>query len=310
MENNIQIVRLSDDNFHDFHSLFNTVFKRNMPLESLKRKYNTAYLGEQYYQLGYLAYSKGQAIGFCGLIPQLMQINEKQMVILQSCDHMVLDTHRGQGVFKRVGMQASTLAKSLGVPFEIGFPNQNNHPVMIHRLDWKFVHQLYAFQISIQTLPILSIVNRISFIQSLYKQRIEAVLDKYLTTNFFTDTKYKGLVRDIAFYEYKASSRAYSLQLPGLKIWLKIDSNLTIGDIWLENEADFEKGVTILKRIAKRIGARKIIFLLSENHPAYALLKQYATPHKGNALLVRYTDTEMDIDWNRVTFSRGDYDTF
>lgn len=312
MKYQIQMVRLTDENFHDLHALFNTISRQKRPFDTLKSKYNTAYLGEKYYQLGYLAYDNmGQVVGFNGFIPQSMQVDGKQIIILQSSDSMVLASYRRQGVFQQIGHQIGYLTKSLGVTYEIGFPNQNSHSVMINKLGWQLVNQLYVFQIPIQPLPILNIVNRIPLIKSSYQKRIRAVLKEYFAKDFQTPKTHNGLVRDTAFYQYKNYTNAYSLKLSGLKIWLKVDINLTIGDVWIDDIAVAEKGLMELKQIAKRIGARKVVFLLTKNHPAYPLLEKQVAPQKGNALIVRrYSQPKIDIDWSKITFTRGDYDTF
>lgn len=311
MKDKFTIERLSENNFDAFIQLFQTVFDTKTKRQFLIQKYDTSYLGTPYQHIGFLAFNQqGEAVSYCGCIPFLFELQGEKFIAAHSCDHMTRSDARGNGLFTKLNHKTDELVKELGISLVFGFPNQNNHPLLVKYGGWKIIDTTKVFTLPIKTIPLASIARRIPVFNQLYDLFISSKIKNKLAHKPVRNKHWQGIIRDNAFYTYKKYSKNYTLDFEHGKVWFKIKGALFIGDIFLDTENDFMPLINELKRFAMLIGVTKIIFITSSNTAIGQLFETILTPQQGNAIGMKILMDNAALDLNQLQFTLGDYDTF
>lgn len=309
----IRIEQLNDGNFPQFHQLFNTVFKHSYSLDWLKRKYDTAYLGISGQYLGCLAINEAnEAVSYCGHIPFRFAVNNNQFLGAHSCDHMTLKAYRGKGLFQLLNTKAEELVVAAGIPLIFGFPNQNNHPILVRRAQWEIIDTMQAFVFKVKTLPLAGVMHKSKLLSYLYQSWRNYCLVKYRTgQETLSSVSTKGQVRDKAFYNYKSNFRKSEiLRFANGKAWLHLSGHMAVGDLVVNEGGTLEGLMAELKQLAKSLMISSITFLCSSHHPLVESLSQLTTPVDGNGVGIKYMNKEQLDQLPPLLFTYGDYDTF
>lgn len=311
MNDKYQIQRLSDENFQLFYELFIDVFQSNISYRFLYNKYDTRYLGGDLRYLGYLAIDhKGKADSYCGCIPFKFLIKGKEYIGAHSCDHMTRKEARGQGLFVNLNNASDALCQRLNASFIFGFPNQNNHPILVKHAKWIVIDFMNAFSIPITTLPLSSAINRVSFLKGGYNKLSHSFMQEKKTDRFIAREDWAGIIRDKAFYKYKSFSQNNTYQFKHGLVWLKINGPMYIGDIQLNSSGNFLSLIAELKATARLIGVNKIIFLGSSDLELTKLFLANYKMIKGNGVGVKALQQNFKLNLTDLRFTYGDYDTF
>jgi len=308
--NDFYFERLSEENFSKFYHLFCTVFDKKTPYDFLYKKYNTGYLGGGLKYVGFVAFNQNQeAVSYCGTIPFAFKINGQSYIGAHSCDHMTRSDARKKGLFVKLNDLSDALCEELGIDFVFGFPNQNNHPILVKYAQWEIIDTTQAFEIPVSGLPVSSLANRTSLLKNVYQKFVKNQLQSKLSQKPI-ERNWNGIIRDDAFYSYKKYSPNYVVQLKNGKVWLKVKGVIFIGDLELNPSGDFQELLNELKKLAFQLGIRKIIFLASSNFPIVQQFAKHFTAKSGNGIGVKRLQKQEKIDLHQLQFTLGDYDTF
>lgn len=308
--NDFYIERLNQENFSKFYRLFGEIFGTQTSYDFLLKKYDTRYLGAHLQYIGFLAFNaQGEAVSYCGVLPFAFRIDGKRYIGAHSCDHMTRTDARKKGVFVELNNRTDELCTQLGVAFVFGFPNQNNHPILVKYAQWVIIDTMQVFEIAVATAPFAAVANRVSWLESSYKRYSDSQLSAYLTEELLR-REGNGIIRDRAFYRYKKYSANVVVQLENGKVWLKIKGALFIGDIELAPTGDFSILLTEIRRLAVRLGVRKIVFLSSTKLALTQQFSKHFAPKTGNAVGVKLLQPNLNLNLNQLQFTLGDYDTF
>lgn len=311
MSTNFTIERLSPENFTKFHQLFQTVFGKRFSLSYLRYKYATAYLGEEYQYLGYLALnSEGEAIGYSGHIPYKMSLDGHTFVGAHSCDHMTLPAARGRGVFNQLTQRSEALVKELGIYIIYGFPNQNNHPLLVKYAGWEIIDFMQVFTLPVTTFPLGSLVRRWSPLEDVFQTWLRYHLRSYPANSSVNSNGGNGLMRDEAFFKHKDRPALHLRKFPAGTVWLKVSGGLFIGDVTVANGASLRQLFDELYTFAQRLMVNKIYFMSSSNHRLLPELRSLAAVVKGNGVGIKRLHLPDHLDPTKLVFTLGDYDTF
>ncbi len=311
MKNDFTIERLSETNFNKFHRLFCEVFDAKTSYDFLYKKYDTSYLGEELKYIGYLAFNQAkEAVSYCGIIPFLFEIENQKYIGAHSCDHMTRADARKQGLFVKLNTKADELTKKLGLDFIFGFPNQNNHPILVKYANWQIIDTMKVFEVPVRTLPLSSLSGRLPFLQKTYRSfLLNRIKNKISPTPIFRKD-WNGIIRNKDFYDYKRYSENYTLQLKNGKVWFKIKGVMFVGDIEIVNKEKFTAFMDELKNLARLMGIHKIIFIGSSNLPESKLLSFSYQAITGNGVGIKLVNSKINIPFEKLRFTLGDYDTF
>ncbi|MEL7222153.1 MAG: GNAT family N-acetyltransferase [Bacteroidota bacterium] len=309
----IRVKQLSDENFKQFHELFNTVFGHSYTVNWLKRKYDTAYLGISGQYLGCLAINEAnRAVSYCGHIPFRFQVGDKYFLGAHSCDHMTLEAYRGKGLFQLLNTRAEALVIAAGIPLIFGFPNQNNHPILVRRAQWEIIDTMQAFVFKVRTLPLAGLLLKNKYSSAIYQSwRKYCLRNQSSLTSAFSSVENVGQVRDEAFYTYKQNFRQSELMtFNNGKVWLHLSGHLAIGDMLVNDQGTLAGLLSELKQLAQKLMISRITFLCSSYHPLVPEISKSTKAVVGNGVGVKYMDKEQLGQLPSLLFTYGDYDTF
>ena len=309
--NGCTIVRLNDDNIGDVTALHKTVYGKPPTHDFYYRKYNTGFIGKKY--LGYIAYNgEKKPVAFNGVVPCYVKTDGKLIVAAQCADAMTHPQYRMRGLFTKVGALLIMLCKQEGIALLFGFPNQNSRQAMVTKLGWQQMGYMDNFTIPVPTIPIKSIFSRLLFLNGLYKMFERLVIAKYLSgdmgvANSTLRDGYNGIYRDDTYINYKAFTRTLVIKAGKSKVWISLTNGaLMVGDIKLLGELD--EVITILKKLAIRLGLRKIHFITSENTILHKLFSEKYQPTQ--VFPVIFQAIQCDVDTERIKFVFADIDIF
>lgn len=307
-----EIVRLSDASFNKFHRLYTEVFKRDIPYETLYKKYDSSYLGQKNRYWGHLALnSKQEAISYCGSIPFIFNIEDETYLGAHSCDHMTRKDARGKGIFVKLNEASDQICQELGADFVFGFPNQNNKPILIKYAKWKIIDTMQAFSITVPTLPIKLMQRKIPIFKNVALLLESKILKRYKSKDqTINRLDWNGIIRSDEYYSYKEYDGSLTLELIHGKVWIKLKKVMYIGDIELNENTDFSNLIQELKKICRLIGIHKMVFLGSTKLELTQHFKQLYKASDGNIVGIKQINLNKKINFDLIRFTYGDYDTF
>jgi hypothetical protein len=285
------------------------VYKRNISVEYLKQKFDTAEFGAEF--IGYLAFAgKDIPVAYYGLLPYPFKIGGKRVIAAQSCDTVTHPNYRREGLFMELAKKTYELAKENKIEFVFGFPNQNSLPGF-KKLGWTFSEdKLKYFYINTGIFPIGKILQRTPLVDNLYNFYIMRYFSRFKNIKQFPPTN-DGVQRTESFINYKAFNKSFPVSLKGNLTWLKVEKELSIGHlIFKENQID-EKVIPELKKIARRLGCSKILFMTNTNSDVYKLLHAEYPLSEGEAFPVGFLDLSgKGINPAKINFEFCDIDIF
>ncbi|MGB0868776.1 MAG: GNAT family N-acetyltransferase [Flavobacteriales bacterium] len=307
--------RITDDSYNDIQFLYLECFKMLRSHDFIKTKYYTKSFGLR--NVGVLAKSDtAELAGFYGVFPIILNYENKDILVAQSGDTMTSPNHRKKGLFIKLAKETYELAESLDVKLVFGFPNKFSFPGFKKKLNWSFYGCMQTYVIEVFTLPICEIVSKISKLKPLYDKFIAYNLKKYLVPiekinyELFNQTKVKGLIKkNETFFRYKLQkNNVYVIEMDGVQVLMKVDDHLIVGEIGATKEVGSGKVIYVVKKLAKKLGCKKVIFNLSPNHWLSEVLSGELSAKEG--LPIGFYSMSDDIDCQDIQFSNADFDTF
>lgn len=257
------IERVSANKLSDLVILFRDAFNWKTNIGFLGFRYDTSRLGPR--DLGYLAYSDDkEPAAYYGVFAAKLRINAQEIQGAQSGDTATHSRHRGKGLFTDLAKATYELAASEGVKVIFGFPNKNSYPGFVKKLNWKHTHDIEVFKIKVFTLPMAQAARKFSWMKGFYNWWVSMFVKSRLTEELLessvTSEGQNGVIHDAAYYAYKSSNNKYLINYKGVRMWLKFDGFLWVGDMELSDAATFRKSMKFLKRLAFNTGCDKIVF--------------------------------------------------
>lgn len=301
--------RLSKDNIHHLKELYRLVFKKNISVDFLKKKYNTEYIGKSF--LGHIAFDNQRPVAYGGFVPFRIQYKDIIEIGAQAVDAMSLKEVRGHGLFKNILQLNEELLKSEEINFGYGFANQDSEPVFVHKFNWVSNQRMVAFMVPIRVFPSGKILNKLS-VHKIQKKRIEEVLKPFLIKEPFInpfsigDTGYTAYNED--FFRYKIYTENYLIKLDGIKVWLKADRTLSIGNIEDCTKEEFLMTILKLKMLGKKMGFDKMILQYAANSNQVSYLAEIYQPIRATGIILKPFSTSIPLE--KILFANGDIDTF
>lgn len=298
------VVMLSKDHLNDLALLHREVYHAARPNGYFVKKYDTAYTGVEH--VGFIAYNKeNRPVAYYGVIPCFIQSGKEILLAAQSADTMTHPEHRNKGLFLQLSMLTFDLCRQLGIKLIFGFPNQNSYPAMVKHLGWAETEKMSRF-----TIPTGTLWNWISL--KISKNHHDAALNKLVLRdpeikNSAIEEGYTGVYRDKAYMRYKTYTNTYVINMTSATVWIKVEDELTIGDIILkENNGKFF--IEEIKELAKKLKLTKISFHVSGGCNLYDLFARSAKPIQSFPVL--FKDFGSGVQLNKIKFTFADIDIF
>lgn len=307
------IIKLSSENQQDLIPIYADAFGMEVSLDFLRAKQHTSFTGFE--NVGFIAYDEhNQPAAFYGVYPCMVDFKGKKFLAAQSGDTMTHSKHVGKGLFTQLAQKTYDYCKENGFHLIFGFPNENSFPGFIKRLGWSHFDDMTPYLIRVKCIPWIRLKNTFKLPQTLHDKWCNFVLNrlkkgKPFKSSAFTDET-PTVDHSTEFFAYKSYSKNYLVQLNGMNLWLKFDDTfLLIGDFEIGSEAEFEKIIKRLKRLAFLLGLPHLRFQTSTSTKGERLFQKF-----GSAMQVNYPvggiNFSEEIPLEKLKFTGADNDTF
>jgi GNAT superfamily N-acetyltransferase len=312
IEEGYSFERINENNLKHLITLYKNAFNIDVSINFLEKKYNTKCFGADY--IGFLAITKNDIpAAYYGVFPLVSEIGGSKVVCAQSGDTMTHHDHRGKGLFVDLAKRTYELAKNNGIKFIFGFPNQNSYPGFVKKLNWVHNDDLNLYSIKVLTLPLVKIVKKLPFLNSVYSLIFNLITLFYKKNlhgfnNSLSVFGYDSLLHDENFFNYKSYFKSFFFKIKNKNVWLKIDGRLWIGDIEFSSQEEFNAVIKSLKRLAFFIGATEIHFHTHPNTSYDNYMSKLGSVKSKNP--IGYLDLDSGLNISEVKFQSGDFDTF
>lgn len=306
-----RIERLNEKNLPDLTRLFLAVYGEDRIPPRFQQKYSTAWTGTSY--IGYFAYDTDNTpAAYYGVMPCLLQYGSITLLAAQSGDTMTHPAHRNKGLFVRLCLLTIDLCRETGIRLLFGFPNQNSFPGFVNKLGWTVTENLDCFTIPVNTLPLVGLVRRMPFLTPLYRIYTNLLLKRQKTSgkgipNSAVTNTTGGVYRNDDYLNYKTYSDTLVLELKNARAWVKITDAFVIGDLIL-NGAKLDETLHRLKKIAARLGHRRLFFHSSPGTPLHQAFARQYKPIPSFPII--FKDLGAGIPLHQLKFTFADIDTF
>ncbi|MEP6845015.1 MAG: GNAT family N-acetyltransferase [Panacibacter sp.] len=305
------IARLSEENIGDVEQLHVAVYKKQPAKDHFKKKYNTTYTGVS--NIGYLAYNNnGIPIAFYGVIPCFIKNENNILLAAQSADTMTHPDYRLKGMFVELSNLCFELCRTNKIKLVFGFPNQNFYQAAINKPGWKFTEIMDRFTISVKTVKLKSIFSKFVITRKIYHKYEILVLKKYMANDSGVENSvikdgYAGVYRNKDYLAYKSYSSTQVIKIGASKIWIKVSTNITVGDIEL-NENNIDEILLTIKKIAASLRMPVIYFHACKQTTLHQLFAERfaATP----SFPVLFQDFGSELSPEKIKFTFADIDIF
>jgi len=277
-------------------------------------KYSTENFGKP--TIGFFALNEtGEYVAYYGVFPLILDYFNQDILVAQSGETMTIPEHRNKGLFTMLAKETYKKTNEEGIKLVFGFPNENSAPGFIKKLNWKFIGKMKKGSIHVSTLPFLELSHKFNSLKLLYLKYSNAKLKKYklslsnenvIDFNFGENPKVK---KDIVFIEYKLlSDENHLVEIEGFKMLIKLEGHLKIGLVGYFEQEKTNDFINVCKKLAKKIGSSKVIFLMSENYWLFEYLKSDVNIEDSLPIGLYFNDET--FNFSNIEFVQADFDTF
>jgi hypothetical protein len=303
---------LNKENLADITKLHKEVYGSAATVDHFPEKYNTVYTGVEY--VGLIAYNSSDIpVAYYGVIPCFIRYGDKRILAAQSADTMTHPKYRFKGMFVELSTKTFELCRELGILLIFGFPNQNSHHGAINKLGWKMTTTMSCFTISVKTLPLEVFSKKISWARKMYTLLSGSVMSKKTSTilgvsNSANAEGFGGVDRSTEYFLHKKFSRSKVILIDNAKIWLNTKHGIMIGDIEGIDKNNFNDIIKGLKRLARKLGIRKIQFHSTPGTKIYNLFLENFEAKPSYPVL--FQDFGAALPLEKIKFTFADIDIF
>ena len=316
MADDYRFERISPKLYPEFIDLVRDSFNTETSLDEVRRLFDTRSFGFEH--LGFLAFhsATGQTAAFYGIFPCWVEIDGERILAAQSGSTMTHPDHRRRNLFYLTGERTYELARSEGIAFVYGMPNQLSYRGLI-KLGWTHVDNAVRYRFFVPTLPLGLLGKHSRVLRKLHESLFSWVasyrkIRAYPMRSSALEPGGGGSHRSEASLRYKPEDRNHlMLRIGGVDVWINQDrGQLGIGDIDLDDASfDLRRLVRGIKFLAFLTGCSVVRTYMS---PGCRLDQEFrAAGYKGTEALPNCVlSLSRDVRPERFKWVYADYDTF
>lgn len=292
--------------------LFRDAFGREFSAAALERKYASAHGGLTGFSCAAFG-EQGEPAGSVGVLSWGARMGERVETAGQMVDVATSSAHRGRGLFVALAERARQVCEETGAGFLFGFPNEEAYPIWIHKLGYEHTDDLVEHRWPVRTLPVARAAHRLGPLGGLYDRYSSRTLAGRSAgdtlRNSLVAEGFAGVDRDAGFHAYKrAFGGSRIVETAGGRAWIKVHHSLMIGDLEATSDAELERTMHDLRRLAARLGVRQIV---SQTSKDTRLSRFFAgRPGASRELPVIHRDLASALPRERLRYTLGDLDSF
>jgi predicted N-acetyltransferase YhbS len=255
----------------------------------------------------------GRPVANVGALPWPIRYGARVELATQLADCATSPAHQGHGLHSRLVGLVHEVADAAGMTFVFRFSNEISFAITTSKLGYTPLEDLVEYQLPVRTLWAERLARRAGLGKA-YDRHVERVTRPYVDTGFpFTSSVlpegFAGVDRDRAFLDYKETfGEGRVLSLDGARVWLTVRHGLLVGDMEAQSDVELGRGLDALERLARRLGAHRILFQAS---PDIRLSRFLATRLPlARTRHISCFDLSSKIPSDELRFTLGDIDTF
>lgn len=309
-------IHLNKDELKSLTKLQNQSFPKKRSIDYIYNKYDMSNFGVK--PLGLFSIDKDEKpVAYYGVFPIQLKYDNKLIWVAQSGDTMTHPNHRGKGLFMELAKSTYEICSQNQIELIFGFPNSQSYPGFI-RLGWTFTGKWQHISFRRKPFFIFKLLHRIPLFKSYFINRLREDATVYEKSNWqeYLPDGVKGYIhKNEAYFDYKTKcSGAQIIEFEGFKLFLKIDSNLIIGDVSYFEAKRTTDFINCIKKLSKKYWCEGVIFQFSKNHWIYDYLKaSNIIPQESNSAgniggIVLLDSNKINVD--KIMFVLGDTDFF
>jgi hypothetical protein len=306
--------RLQPKHYVDLVYISKSAFGINPGVNYYLNKNKTNCFGES--NLGYIAYHilTNEPAAFYGVYSHPFKFKNQKYLVVQSGDTMTHKNHTNKGLFVELAKLTYALAQSKGASLVFGFPNENSYPGFVRKLNWVHKNNIASYTIKTRTIPLLKLTKKLPLLKTsyhLYLKIINSLCGNQIEVfeNSASSIATGTIEHSNDFFNYKKFNGSYLIEINNIKLWLKADGFLYIGDIGkINNSYSAQEIILKIKRYAKLIGADVIKLGFSPNSFWDQILGKELSSEQGAAFCYLLFDKNFPID--SFEYTLADLDTF
>lgn len=303
--------RLEENDLSYISPLYKSAFDLTVDVVDIKNKFFDKY---QKIKASFICYTRDKkAVSFYGMIVQKVIYNGSEFYVGQSCDSMTHKEHGGKGLFVKLANDVYEYLKQEGVQFVFGFPNTTIYDLRIKKLRWQHVENINVYRKKVSTLPLAKVVKKAPLFKPLYNVFLKIILKKYKSDipffeNSVVGQDVAGIKHDLDYFNYKQTNDKFVISINGIKLWIKMDGFLWVGDFETPSHEQFKSVLKTLEEIARFAGCSFIMFHFQESTPNDRLLKEFIPLHSTMPMgFMNLTENHVDKSFK---FTGSDFDSW
>ena len=303
---------ITEENLNDIVFLFRTVVRKTVSARYLQRKYSSPWSEGRFW--GFMAFDEatGKPVAMAMALPCCMVSEGRRVPAAQTIDTFTAPSHTGRGLMTSLLRLTIEDLEAHGIRLFFGFCNQNSLFVCLQKLGWTQLLRMEYYLLPGAAVPLEAILRRCGLF-FLWRFFVEKILDKYTLTSEFLpnallDEGYSGMLHDAAYFQYKRFTFNRLVNISGTRVWIKAEGGLLVGDVQFGPETDFDALLNGLRKLARRLGLRRVVFQASPQTRLQAELSRRLAPHTSWIVVGKTSDPALDL--TTLRFSYADIDTF
>lgn len=297
--NNYTIRRIRPEDIPELENLFHQVYKRPAASGYFEKKLATGYTGLEH--AGFIASSiQGETVASMCMVPWFILLNGRKIKAAQLTDGMTHADYRRKGLYGQLTSCNFDLAKQSGIELIFGFPNQDALPALLKN-GWEQQQQMDRFEIPVKR-SILWYYNRLLRSNRSRLPEPSGEIHSVLRDGF------DGIERSRDYINYKLSLGDYGIiQSSSGKAWIKARSDLSIGDMMVEDEG-FNGLMKLVYKEAARNACSKIHFQCSRGTSIHHLFEKRYRAIPSFPVIIK--KIHPDLNTAMIKFTYADIDIF
>lgn len=318
VEEDYELVRVSDELFRDFASLVKRVYGICPSDEEMLRRFHTDEWGASY--LGYFAYCRktGEPAAFYGILPCFVEYEGRRYLASQGSSAMTHPDHRYRNLFYRTAKKTYELAKEEGIAFSFAFPNPLSYRGFM-KLGWSHNGNINSYHFLVPTIPLAFLGVRFKFFERLARGMIRWATSRWRVEYYpFPSSSVAADIvtplRDDLSNRFKPESdtRMIVRLKTGTSVWISFSAGrLSIGDIDLRGDKrrELKRVLRTLRWICWLSGIFHLQTHLSPGCTLDLLLRDLGYVPRTNIPICHF-DLSSTLPIDKVHYTYGDFDTF
>jgi hypothetical protein len=260
-----------------------------------------------------VAFDGSRPVSVVGMLPWPIRFGDRVELAGQHADSATSAAHRGRGLHGRLVQLSHQVCAAAGMTFVFRFSNDHSFAITTSKLGYAHLGDLVEFHVPVRTVWAERLARRAG-LGDAYDRRFERITEPFLDpepplASSAAAEGYAVVDRDRTYFDYKERfGRSRVLHLGGARVWLALRHGLLVGDMAAPSAAELGRGLDALGRLARRLGAHRLLFQAPED----IMLSRYLADRLPvtRRRPCAYFDLGSKIPMEALRFTFGDIDTF